>query len=665
MKKNDAGDFSVLYVEPTDDRAELFPVIAEQKKPIVLMLAEQVQTFQRPDDFTVLKHIKRQYDLTIIFVIAHSAQQAQLASRNGFPAYQSMEGLVQAVKAGQFTRQRTLARSTVPLSPKQDMKAMGIANRNTLPLGSKGQPAGSAEPITGPTKSIQPSPLADIPFPIHEEVPTFAPTPQLTFNRETPRPLPPVRPQQRISQPLPARPQLQQQRISQPLPPVRPQISQPLPPIEPPLPQSPPPPVRPPRQHPRRMPAVFAVITMALILAIIGSFLVFSHSFQSIASQTAAPTSIGRLAFTSSGQLNESSSQGIADQVVLDVHNLPAPAAGKKYYAWLLGDKNQNDPTSIALGALNINNGSAHLFYAGDAQHSNLLLQSSRVLVTEEDATMPPLSPSVDMHNWRYYGEFSSTPIKAADNTKNYSYLDHLRHLLAADPTLDELELPGGLNVWLYNNTGKLVEWTTSMRETWQGTKDSEFIRRQTLRVLAYLDGTTYLYKDLPPKSPLLVNERLARVGLVNVAGPNQQPPSYMDHIEHHMSGLLEADNTSTALRKQINDLSTSLDNINFWLGKVRQDAQKIVKMDDNQLKQPGTLTLINDMIDNTNHAFAGQLDPSTNQMRQGVTWLHDNMQALASIDLTPIKPDSSGVVPQIVPGNIHPRAIVLNTAKR
>ncbi|GHO82054.1 hypothetical protein [Dictyobacter formicarum] len=627
MKKNDAGDFSVLYVEPTDEKAELFPVIAGQKKPIVLMLAEQVQTFQRPDDFTMLKYIKRQYDLTIIFVIAHSSQQAQLASRNGFPVYQSMESLVQAVSAGQFVRQRALARPTVPLAPRHETKMPEIASRNTLPLGTNEQ---LASPATRPAETVQPSPLVGKPFPIHEESPIFAPAPQIAFNTET----------RQVSQPLP--PVRSQQQTSQPLPPGGPN-----------------------KQHPRRLPAVFAVITMALILAIIGSFLVFSRSFQSIASQPAAPVNIGRLTFTSSGQVNENSSQGIADQVVLDAHNLPTPAAGKKYYAWLLGDKSQNDPTSIALGALTINNGNAHLFYAGDAQHSNLLLHSSRVLITEEDATMPPLSPSVDMHSWRYYGEFSSTPIKAADNVKNYSYLDHLRHLLAADPTLDELELPGGLNIWLYNNTGKIVEWTTSMRETWQDTKDSAFIRRQTLRVLAYLDGTTYLYKDLPPKSPLLVNERLARIGLVDVAGPNQQPPSYMDHIEHHLSGLLQADNTSTTLRKQINDLTTALDGINFWLGKIRQDAQKIVKMDDNQLRQPDTLTLINDMIDNANHAFAGQLDPSTNQMRQGVIWLHDHMQALATIDLTVVKPDASGVVPQIIPGNIRPRAIVPNEAKR
>ncbi|GCE23506.1 anti-sigma factor [Dictyobacter kobayashii] len=631
MKKNDSGDFSVLYVEPTDEKTTLFPVIAGQKKPVVLMLAEQAQAFQRPDDFTTLKHIKRQYSLTIVFVIAHSAQMAQLASRNGFPVYQSMEDLVQAVSAGQLSRQRSLARPTIPLETKAGVE---ITSRNTAPLRAKEQPIG---PGLAPDFSSMPEnqrPIGSSTAPDfytkteHQQSIGSSPAPGFHAMHETA-----MKVQMQ---------QAQKQSVSQPLPHIKPK-----------------------QRRSRRLPTVLAVITMALILAIIGSFLFFSQSFQSLASQPAALVDIGRLTFVSSGQVNESSSQGIADQVILDAHNLPDPAPGKKYYAWLLGDKNQSDPTSVGLGALTINNGNTHLFYAGDAQHSNLLLITSRVLITEEDATMPPLSPSVDMHSWRYYGEFSSTPIKAADNINNYSYLDHLRHLLASDPTLEELELPGGLNNWLYNNTGKLVEWTTSMRETWQDTKDSGFIRRQTLRVLAYLDGTTFLNKDLPPKSPLLVDERLARIGLINVAGPNQQPPSYLDHINHHLSGLLQADSSSATLRKQINDLTTAISNINFWLGQVRQNAQQIVKLNDKQLLQPMTLTLINNMIDNTNHAFAGQLDPSTNQMREGVIWLHDHMQALATINLTAVKPDASGLVPQIVPGNMHPRAFVLNGAKR
>jgi hypothetical protein len=397
------------------------------------------------------------------------------------------------------------------------------------------------------------------------------------------------------------------------------------------------------------------------VLGVIGSFLVLPRTFSPTKSSAAAPvdTTVGHITYASSEQLSENSNQGIADQVAVDLHGLQAPAAGKKYYAWLLGDRSQSDPITVALGALAVSQGNVHFMYPGDAQHNNLLVNTSRFLITEEDATVAPMAPSMDPTTWRYYGEFSSTPIKSSTNPEKFSYLDHLRHLLAADPTLNQLELPGGLNTWFYRNTGKLVEWSTSMRETWEATKDAGYVRRQTTRILSYLDGTTFLYQDLPTKQPLLVQERLARVGLLNVAGPNQEPPSYLDHINRHLRGLLQADATPQNLREQINEFTVAMSNISSWLGNVRGDAQKIVKMSDAQLRQPATLNLLNDMIDNINHAFAGELDPSTGQTLEGVSWLHEHMNALATITIAPVKPNTSGLVPQTVPNKGQAKVFV------
>jgi hypothetical protein len=300
----------------------------------------------------------------------------------------------------------------------------------------------------------------------------------------------------------------------------------------------------------------------------------------------------------------------------------------------LLGDKRQNDPQIILLGKLQLNNGTAHLFYPGDTQHTSLLLTMSRVLVTEENTVFTPIAPSPNQSTWRYYSEFSSTPINAPDNTKKFSFLDHLRHLLAADPTLDELELPGGLNKWLYNNTSKVKEWVGSIRQQWEETKDADFVRRQLGRALQFLDGNTFVYQDLPPGASLLVNERLARVGLINIAGPNQEPRAYLDHISHHLNGLLEAKPTP-AIRQKIDALITALGNVNQWLKQVQHDAQQLIKMSDDELIQPSTLAVINDMIANIDNAYSGQPDPSTNTMNEGVNWLHNQMQFLATLDIT------------------------------
>src|SRR5579884_4426095 len=110
MKRSDNGDFCILYVEAGDDRATLIQAISVQKKPVVIMLAEQSRVFQRPEDFADLKHIRRQLDISIVFVIPGSVRQAQLAGRNGFPVYVSMDALASALAVGQMARQRVLAR---------------------------------------------------------------------------------------------------------------------------------------------------------------------------------------------------------------------------------------------------------------------------------------------------------------------------------------------------------------------------------------------------------------------------------------------------------------------------------------------------------------------------------------------------------------------------
>ena len=111
MKRNDVGNFCILYVEPGDDRDKLLRTIIGQQKHIVLMLAEQAQLFQRSQEFVALKHIKRQLDVSIFFVIVRGERVTQLAQRNGFPVYSSMDALNEAWVAGHPACQRVLMRA--------------------------------------------------------------------------------------------------------------------------------------------------------------------------------------------------------------------------------------------------------------------------------------------------------------------------------------------------------------------------------------------------------------------------------------------------------------------------------------------------------------------------------------------------------------------------
>src|SRR5258707_15650689 len=105
MRRNDTRDFCILYLEPGEDRDALFRAIAGQHQPVVLMLAEQSRLFQRPEEFVALKHLKRQLNVAIFFVIPSSERLAQMAERNGFPVYKSTDGLSEQLKAGYPERQ--------------------------------------------------------------------------------------------------------------------------------------------------------------------------------------------------------------------------------------------------------------------------------------------------------------------------------------------------------------------------------------------------------------------------------------------------------------------------------------------------------------------------------------------------------------------------------
>jgi hypothetical protein len=715
MKRNAAGDFCVLYVEPTDEKAAILSVILEQKKPIVIMLAEQARVFQRPEDYTDLKHIKRRLDLPIVFVIPQSEHLTLLAGRHGFPVYLSMDALADAVAVGQLGRQRTLNRTTTPLASSSAGLLSGRANA-TGQLGADAPLSGSLLSQSRATRQLgtreaekEASPVATAPVftpPIFSPKKTVPLTPP---GLDSLQPLQPIRsadiktdalppyvayyPTYAASAPSAASPTLAEE--LRPLhvfsPPqtngaastpdaepitrqtTRPLVSEPTVP-----------PARPTQKRPSfssvlpTRPAVrrvfIVLLVVLLVVTLIGAgiasvFALFPQATTSTSTPAASPV-VGHVTFLSSEQVSENSDQGLDDEVLVDLTHVPNPAPRKSYYAWLLSDLNQGDTVTLLLGTLRVSQGNAHLLYTGDAQHTNLLAIASRFLVTEEDSAVPPIAPSPDYTTWRYYGAFAQNTAAAASgmgrmgsmsdmgNMTQYSFLDHLRHLLASDPMLNQLELPGGLNTWLYRNTGKVVEWTGGMPDAWQENKDAAFIRRQALRTLTYLDGLSFVKQDIPATMSLTspgIDEHLASVGLLTVDGMSQVPPSYLDSINAHLNGLLQTAPRSANLRTPVAGVVEALSNVEYWLQMVRQDAKQIVTMSDAQLLQSTTLTLLNDMMNNAMYAYVGQSDASTGAMREGVVWIYHQIQTLATLDVTAYTAHSSSM--QLIPGHEFPMA--------
>lgn len=768
MKLNENGDFCLLYIEPADEKQKLFQMIGAQRKPVVLMLPlagqPRSRLFQRPEDFSDLKHVRRQSGVSIIFLTHGSERLAQMAARFGFPAYPSIDGFADFLtygprsdhEEGEFRAHPRAPRRarTGPLvppapAPRRSLPTRPLAARaesepwpspasGSLPVEyaaapvSNPLPGGNAAPFHRvPTAPLRAS--ASFAWPASEdEISPGEPStpPALTSMRATPTPpgrsrnVPPAaapayeesaepprhfseiprrrsaslaasephtrhpgwEPEEymfdqddrsvrgrsaapaqglrgsgeraeavaRVRSPARALPEeaaplapSRTRTISRPLPEVAAQSS----PLH--APTSP-------ASHKRG--SVWPLLVILSLLVVVGgalgSFIAIEH-VASPASVAARP--VGVVAFLSSEQVSANTSRGIDDQVQITLHNLAAPAAGKSFYAWLLGDKTNLESQSILLGKVNVANGSLSLFYPGDALHTNLLQITSRFLITEEDSSVTPLQPTPDTDAWRYYGTIPAQP--DPNDVHHYSFLNHLRHLLADEPILDEMELPGGLNNWFTRNTEKLIEWTSGARDHWQAQShhDLTFVRAQAIQILSYLDGMSFMARDMPAASAsaqVSLDTHLAALGLLNVRGPDQNPPSYIDQMAFHLNGLMNAPGSPASVRSSASQILPALSNVTTWLQNLRSDDKKLLAMNNTRLGQSAALSLLDDMVVQASSAYTGSADPTTGHFKQGVVWIHQQLQNIATINVNTYV--SGTPVPQIAPSTQSGPAFLL-----
>jgi eukaryotic-like serine/threonine-protein kinase len=386
--------------------------------------------------------------------------------------------------------------------------------------------------------------------------------------------------------------------------------------------------------------AVIVLAVLVLIGASVGMWLLFFHP-------TAPQNSlVGQAFFVSSGMMSLTSSNGITDELQLRMDTISPPQSGKSYYVWLLPDAdNAANVAPLALGMLAVQNGQATLNYAGDANHTNLLSQYSRLLVTEEDANLQPVNPSLNSADWRYSAAFSNIP-NPQDTVDHFSLINHLRHLLAQDPKLQKVGLVGGLASWLYRDTLKILEWTGSARDLALTNDNPALIRRQLLRILDYLDGSQFVQTEhLPPDlaaNPVLTDPIIARVALLEIS-PAQQPPGYLKHIGIHLSEITQSPGVSPAQQQLASEINADINNVQIWLSAVHNDATELIQKPADQIIQPQTLPIFDDMFAQANNAFTGQTDPHTGQAEAGVAQIYYSIQDLATFDITACTESNTG----------------------
>src|SRR5207253_1499974 len=111
---------------------------------------------------------------------------------------------------------------------------------------------------------------------------------------------------------------------------------------------------------------------------------------------------------------------------------------------------------------------------------------------------------------------------------------------LSQDPKLLKAGLTGGLDIWLFRNTTKILEAAGSARDVQKrctpdpNDANCAFVHRAVVRILDYLDGSTYVQLEVPPGTRVLIDPTTARVALLTFDPVNQQPPGYLEHIGNH-----------------------------------------------------------------------------------------------------------------------------------
>ena len=200
--------------------------------------------------------------------------------------------------------------------------------------------------------------------------------------------------------------------------------------------------------------------------------------------------------------------------------------------------------------------------------------------------------------------------------------------------------LVGGLDIWLYRNTTKILEAAGAARDSQKrctpdpNNPDCNFVRREIVRILEYLDGIQYVRTDVPPGVGL--DPIIPRVALLEFDTVNQQPPGYLRHIGTHLRELSISPGVTPAQRALAIRINQDINNVQGWLNAVHADAKTLVQMNNAQLSQPATFQTLDHMFTQANYAFVGQFDPNTGTVKEGVVQIHYNIQRLATFDVTP-----------------------------
>lgn len=337
----------------------------------------------------------------------------------------------------------------------------------------------------------------------------------------------------------------------------------------------------------------YLVLTVCVLIAVLAAGLVLSNELLPSTRTIPAQSSIHSVQPSRGEAAFASSPHGFNDEMRIVLPLPPPLSSGRIYKAWLISDQKQSDAEWLQLGTLTKDStDTLQLLYPGDAFHTDLLEEYSKLCITTSDVNaLQPLRSDC-----RYYGEITQTP-NANDLPEHFSLLDHVRHLLTSDPTLESLHIHNGLMTNFDAQVSKIAEWASATKtET-----SMPSIHRYMVRILDELDGFSLVHHDVPDNTPLLVDTTSTSVGVLH---GSIQVPSYVVHIEKHVNGVLNSPGVSEEQKTLARQMYRDMQTINSELSQVYVDAKQLVMMNDARLMQ-ATL-LLEDLRSNASNAYSG-----------------------------------------------------------
>ncbi len=354
-------------------------------------------------------------------------------------------------------------------------------------------------------------------------------------------------------------------------------------------------------------PVYIAFAALALLLLVIASAIGANVLLQK--NQRAASTNK-----TMSGHIFfQDDTSGHNDQVHIEMQNVPTPAAGRSYFAWLQNMNNQ----AVSLGQLPWQNGTISYTYPGDKQHSNLLAMTQGFSITLEQSNSNPQAPS---GKTIYQASF--------DN----GTLPYIKNILDITPGL-----PGNQSVvaGLLETIKSMNDKADSIYDSLQVRPDEPLVKRQATRIIEIIDSTQYAIHngDLPGVYQPLVH---AQIGLLS--SPAQR--GYLDTLSMQLDKLKQVAGNNKVLLQRIQNVENALTNLRNWVQKIRTFDVQILKAAN--LKDPAIVGVALQLKNTAADSYVGRTIPPNPAPlptlgSAGAAQAYTEAQYMAMLDVKPV----------------------------